>query len=78
MNATPTSDPDVPLLHILYYDALDADARLTETIQLHTGRTRWTLKAADYDIPDVRAAIRAKSRADAIWLDAMRDASATL
>jgi hypothetical protein len=54
--------------HVLYTLALQADNRLTEVLTARTGRTRWTLKAEDYHIPEVREALMAKHEADEAWL----------
>ncbi len=58
--------------HTLYTLAEQADARLTETLKSRTGRTRWTMVAADYLIPEVREALTAKFNADAAWLTFLR------
>jgi hypothetical protein len=58
--------------HILYTLAEQADARLTETLKSRTGRDRWTMKADDYKIPEVRDALRAKLNADEAWLTFLR------
>jgi transposase-like protein len=60
--------------HILYTLAEQADARLTEVLKNRTGRTRWTMVAADYQIPEVREALKAKLNADEAWLTFMRTA----
>ncbi len=56
----------------LYMLAEQADARLTETLKSRTGRGRWTMKAEDYKIPEVREALTAKFNADEAWLTFMR------
>lgn len=58
--------------HVLYTLAEQADARLTETLKSRTGRDRWTMKAEDYRIPEVRDALRAKLNADEAWLMFLR------
>jgi hypothetical protein len=58
--------------HVLYTLAEQADARLTATLKARTGRDRWTMKAADYLIPEVREALRAKWNADEAWLTFLR------
>jgi hypothetical protein len=58
--------------HVLYTLAEQADARLTETLKSRTGRTRWTMIASDYLIPEVREALLAKLNADEAWLTFMR------
>ena len=63
--------------HALYVLACQADARLTETLKSRTGRDRWTMKAADYLIPEVREALRAKLDADQAWLTFLRTSRET-
>jgi hypothetical protein len=58
--------------HVLYTLAEQADARLTETLKSRTGRDRWTMKAEDYKIPEVREALNAKLNADEAWLTYLR------
>lgn len=60
--------------HALYYAAERADARLSEVIASRTNskRTRWTLTAADYLIPEIREALREKMNADETWLTFLR------
>ena len=58
--------------HILYALALQADARLTETIKSRTGRTRWTMHRADERIPEIASALQAKYTADENWLMYLR------
>jgi hypothetical protein len=58
--------------HILYTLAEQADARLSATLTSRTGRDRWTMKAADYQIPEVREALREKLNADEAWLTFLR------
>ena len=58
--------------HILYTLAEQADARLTEVLKSRTGRNRWTMKAQDYLIPEVREALRAKLNAAEAWLTFLR------
>lgn len=61
--------------HILYTLALQADERLTATIQARTEgkRNRWTFTAADLiNHPEIRDALRAKQTADDAWLAFMR------
>lgn len=74
MNAHEATVIDMALLSVLYKDAMQIDASLDLTLKSLTGRTRWTLKSTDYDIPEVVTAIRAKYRADEALLSAMRDA----
>jgi hypothetical protein len=59
--------------HSLYYAAEAADQNLNAVLDAFTGRTRWTMKADDYKIPEVRAALRAKLDADEVWLNFLRD-----
>ena len=63
--------------HILYTIALQADERLSETLKARTGRDRWTMKAEDYFIPEVREALRAKLDTDEAWLTFMRTSRRT-
>lgn len=61
--------------HILYTLALQADERLTATIQARTEgkRNRWTFTAADLiNHPEIREALRAKQTADEAWLTFLR------
>lgn len=61
--------------HALYVLAERADARLTAVIAARTGRTRWTMKAADEHITEIRYALQAKLAADEAWLAFMRQES---
>jgi hypothetical protein len=58
---------------VYYWLAEQADARLTEVLKSKTGRNRWTMKAEDYKIPEVREALHAKYAADEVWLNFLRD-----
>ena len=61
----------IAIPHPLYVAAEQADAALS-TVLAARGRDRWTLRAEDYDVPEVRAALRAKFAADEAWLAWMR------
>lgn len=61
--------------HPLYLAALAADDTLSTVLTAYTGRTRWAMKPADYLIPEVAAALRAKLDADTTWLAFMRSDS---
>lgn len=61
--------------HPLYLAALAADEHLNTVLKARTGRTRWTMHANDFLIPEVKTALQAKYAADAAWLEAMRAAS---
>lgn len=58
----------------LYTLAQQADTRLSATIHSRTNgtRNRWTLTAADEQIPEIREALHEKRVADDRWLAFMR------